>query len=492
MTVEALRLDASRAVRDLESEVVGYRHHLHRNPELSNREAATAAYIADQLRSFGVDEVRTGIAGHGVIGVVRGGRPGTNAIVLRADMDALPVRETSGVEYSSDVKATGPDGISTPVSHACGHDWHMATVLGAARVLSALRAELPGTVYCVFQPAEEGPPPGESGGAQAMLDSDAFADIEPTMAFGMHVSPLPIGTIGYRSGVQFAASTRVEIAIRGRQTHAAMPWLGRDPLLPAAGVIQGAAQLTRRVSALHPAVVTIGHLRDRGRFNIIGDQVTLEGTIRCVDDRDMASLVEAITNLAVGQAHSYGCTAEVRFDQEVPALVNRPEWLEASLPTLRRVVGPDRLLPVSATLGYDDMSAFIRRFGGLYLLCGAQDTRPVVDASGNVDFEPLPGGRGMVPNHHPAFYADDSALRLCTSVHVHIALDHLAGAVRPAAHSPGVALQRPAGGQSEYQTGQGHSDQHADHDGIGAGQADSRDATGRTRTAGEEGPSIGR
>lgn len=431
MTPTMLRNQVDQALRDLEPELIRHRHHLHRNPELSNREIATAAYLVEQLRQFGVDEIRTDLAGHGVIGVIRGGKPGDKTIALRADMDALPVRETSGVSFASDREVEGPNGTSIPVAHACGHDCHMATVLIATKVLAMFRSELPGTVLCVFQPAEEGAPIGEQGGAQVMIDEGAFAGVEPTMVFGMHVSPFPSGTVAYRSGSQFAASTRVEVIIQGRQTHAAMPWLGVDPMPAAAGVIMGAAHLVRRIPVWQPATVTFGHVEDQGRFNIIGDRIRLEGTIRCAEDADMERLKTGLHDLAIGQAQSHDCSADVRFDHDVPAVVNQTEWVESTLPTLRRLVGQERLLVSPPTLGYDDVSALIRRFGGLYVLYGAQDTRWVTDGSGASALEPIAGGRGLVPNHHPSFYAKDDALRCGAAIHAHIALDHLYGLIDP-------------------------------------------------------------
>ena len=214
--------------------LVQARRHLHAHPELSNREVMTASFVAGQLREAGLDEVRTGIAGHGVIGVLRGRLPGNRVAALRADIDALPVAETSGVEFASAVVDSHYPGGPFPVAHACGHDCHTATVLAAAEVLAPLRDKLPGTAMFIFQPAEEGPPVGETGGAQAMLDAGAFSDPAPTMVFGMHVGPLPKGVVGYRIGNQYAASCLVKIVVSGRQVHGSMPWLGVDPMPPAA------------------------------------------------------------------------------------------------------------------------------------------------------------------------------------------------------------------------------------------------------------------
>lgn len=224
--------------------VIGWRRHLHRHPELSNREAATARLVARELTAFGLDEVRTGIAGHGVVGVLRGGRPGERVAALRADMDALPVPDRCGADFAAPGRA----------SHACGHDCHTAMLLGAARALADVRVRerLPGTVLFVFQPAEEGPPVGEEGGARLMVAEGAFADPVPTMAFGMHVTPHPKGWVGYRSGPVYGASCLVRVTVAGRQSHASSPWQGIDPMPAVGALLTGIGQLYRQVSAFGP------------------------------------------------------------------------------------------------------------------------------------------------------------------------------------------------------------------------------------------------
>jgi amidohydrolase len=419
---DAIRRALDRLAADEAERLVRRRRHLHRHPELSNRERRTAAYVARHLRAVGLDEVRTGIAGHGVVGVLRGGRPGARVVALRADMDALPVREASGVPFASTVVDETYPGGPFPVAHACGHDCHTATVMSAATVLATVREQLPGTVLFVFQPAEEGPPLDEQGGAQAMLDAGALADPEPTMVFGMHVSPLPRGHVGHRAGVQYAASCLAEVTISGRQVHASTPWMGVDPLPAAAELISASAQLYRQVAATNAVTVSFGHVEDVGRFNIIGESVALYGTIRCVAEPDMALVQERLRRLAEHIAQAHGCAAEVRFRQEVPAVVNAEPWLRAALPSVRRVVGEERVVEIPPTLGYDDVSVFINAYGGVYLVYGVQDTE-LRDG----DLLPLPGGRGLFPNHSPGFYADDDALADSLRIHVHVAVDHLAG-----------------------------------------------------------------
>lgn len=298
---------------------------------------------------------------------LRGGLSGERVIALRADMDALPVAETSGVQFAStEVDTTYPGG-PFPVSHACGHDCHTAVVLTTARLLARMREQVPGTASCV-----------------------------------------------------------VRIEIHGTQVHGSTPWMGADPMPVAAGIVLGAGQLYRQVQADHAVAVTVGHVEDVGRFNIIGGTVTLYGTIRCTVDADMALLQQRLRRLAEHEAETYGCSADVRYLQPVPAVVNQPRWLEPTLLVLREVLGAERIVEVPPTLGYDDMSVFVNAFGGLYLSYGVQDTTVDGDQLRSVE-----GGRGLVPNHHPAFYADEDSLLDAVRVHAHVALAHLSGRLTP-------------------------------------------------------------
>ncbi|AUH39540.1 M20 metallopeptidase family protein [Streptomyces sp. CMB-StM0423] len=428
MSSDPIHAEVDRRCAAIEPQVVRWRHHLHRNPELPNREAGTAGLIADHLASLDLDAVRTGVSGHGVVGVLRGGAPGDGRVVaLRADIDALPVREESGESFAATVVDEDYPGGPFPVAHACGHDGHTAMLLGAATVLAGLRDRLPGTVLFVFQPAEEGAPAGEKSGAKEMLAQGACDDPVPTMAFGMHLGPLPDKHVGYRVGNQFAASCMVRIVLTGRQVHGSTPWEGVDPV-PAAGAVQvGIGQMYRQVSAFDPITVTIGHIEDVGRFNIVPGEITLWGTIRCVAGAGMGDVRRRLTTLAEQTAAAYGCTASVEYLQDVPAVHNRGEWIDAVLPTVARVVGEDAVFETPPTLGYDDVSEFVNRFGGVYLMLGAQDGRLADDGG----LEPVPGGRGLVSNHNPRFYVDDDALLSGVRLHCHVAYDHLTGALLP-------------------------------------------------------------
>ncbi|MFI6575620.1 M20 family metallopeptidase [Nocardiopsis sp. NPDC050513] len=425
--VESLWEAVDRHTAAIGSKLVGWRHHLHAHPELPNRERDTAALITRHLCSLNLDEVRTGVAGYGVVGVLRGGLPGDRAVALRADIDALPVREDSGVDFASTVVDEDYPGGPFPVAHACGHDCHTAMLMGAAEVLSDLRSELPGTVLFVFQPAEEGPPVDEVGGARAMVASPALLDPAPTMVFGLHVVPLPTGIVGYRVGRLLAASCLVKITVRGQQVHGSMPWLGVDPMPPAAEIVSACGQLYRQVPATSPITVSIGHVEDVGRFNVIGASVVLWGTVRCLDASDMDTVRGRLRRAAEHIALAHGCTADVEYLQSVPPVENTPSWTSAVLPTLRRVVGEGRVKRTEAVLGYDDVSELIDAFGGVFVLLGCQDTEYVGGA-----LRAIPGQRGAATNHDPAFYADDSVLATGTRLYSHVAVDHVAGRLDPA------------------------------------------------------------
>ncbi|RJO70816.1 amidohydrolase [Nocardia panacis] len=419
------RIDVAAAA--VESQVIDWRHHLHAHPELSNRESETAALIADHLRSLGLDEVRTGIAGHGVVGVLRGGLPGDQVVALRADIDALPVVDECGAPFASKVVDESYPGGPFPVSHACGHDCHTAMLLGAASVLAGVRESLPGTVLFVFQPAEEGPPVPERGGAREMLAAGACDDPRPTMAFGFHVTPYPKGVVGYRVGNQFGASCLVKIVITGMQVHGSTPWMGIDTMPAVGAVLTGIGQLYRQVNAFSPVTVSIGHIEDVGRFNIIGRTTTLWGTIRCAVESDMADIRERLETLATHCSQAYNCSATVDYMQDVPAVHNTKPWIDASLPSLCRVAGVNGVVETIPTLGYDDVSEFVNRYGGIYVTLGVQDTELADDGTPR----PIEGGRGIAVNHNPRFYADDDTLVTGVRLHCHVAYDHLTGVLVP-------------------------------------------------------------
>ena len=421
---EELYEDLDRLAGQVAPEVIEWRHHLHQHPELPNREQNTAKYVAAHLEDLKLDEVRTGIAGHGVVGVLRGGAPGGRVMALRADIDALPVKERAEAEFASAVTDEDYPGGPFPVAHACGHDCHTAMLMGAASVLAEMRHRLPGTVLFVFQPAAAGPPPDEQGGAAQMEAEDALADPAPTMVYGHHVAPLPKGYVGYRAGNQYGASCMIKIVVSGEQVHGSTPWRGTDPMPAAAEIISAIGQLYRQVNAFDPVTISIGHLEDAGRFNIIGGRVTLWGTIRCAIESDMKSVQRVLARTAGNMAQAYGCTAKTEYLQDVPAVHNDPAWVGATLPTLERTAGPGKVVVTPPTLGYDDVSVFVNKYGGLYVMLGVQD---VEYADG--ELREVPGGRGLVVNHNPGFYADDSVLVTGVRLHAAVAVGHLAGRI---------------------------------------------------------------
>lgn len=414
-----------RAADEIDEQVIAWRHHLHRHPELSNREVETSRMVADHLRSLELDEVRTGIAGHGVVGVLHGGAAGDRVVALRADIDALPLREESGVDFASTVVDEDYPGGPYPVAHACGHDCHTAMLMGAASILADVRDELPGTVLFVFQPAEEGPPIDEEGGAREMDAEGALADPQPTMVFGMHVTPYPKGVVAYLAGNQYGASVLMRITVSGKGVHGSTPWAGIDPLPPAADIVAAMGQVYRQLPGYDPLAITIGHVEDQGRFNVVGESVRMYGTIRSTVEPDMDIAREHVRRTAEHIAQAYGATAEVEFLQPVPAVHNTQPWIDAILPTLEHVIGHDHLVRAPPGLGYDDVSYFVNRYGGTYLQIGAQDTELRPDGT----MAPIPGGRGIAMNHNPHFYADDSVLPTGVRIHCNVALDHLTGAI---------------------------------------------------------------
>ncbi|MDY5589061.1 MAG: amidohydrolase [Arcanobacterium sp.] len=413
------------AAKTIEPNVISWRHHLHQYPELSNREVKTAEYIAQRLRDFGFrnDEICEQVGGTGVLARLTG-KHSAKAVLLRADIDALPVKEETDLPYKSNQVQDYPGG-PFPVAHACGHDCHMSMLLGAAQVLASRREQIPGTVYFAFQPAEEGAPGDEEGGAAFMLRSPEFQHLSPrpSLAFGIHVIPAPTGMVGWTPEVQNAASEMLKITVTGEQVHGSSPWAGRDPLPPAADIISAMGQLYRQFDAKDAFTISIGHVEDQGRFNIVGEQVTLFGTVRCLNAELIDDINTAIVRTCRNIAAAYNCAGEVEFHQQVPAVVNSPETIAALQPALIAAAGgEDRVFTAPASLGYDDVSEFINVYGGMYALLGVQDVEPVLNGLPRA----TAGGRGFVPNHSPRFYANDAALLTGVRMHLAVVAQHLA------------------------------------------------------------------
>ena len=363
------RIDS--AAQAVEAQVIEWRRDFHANPELGNREKRTAKIVAEHLKSLGLDEVRTGVAHTGVIGVLKGKLPG-KVVALRADMDALPVTEEVDVPFASKVRTIW-NGEEVGVMHACGHDCHTAILMGVATVLAGLRKQLRGTVKFIFQPAEEMPPKGEDGGAKMMIQEGALQDPAPQAIFGLHVtSRQNVGSIGYRPGPTMASSDRFGITVHGRQTHGAAPWLGVDPIVTAAQVVLGLQTVVSRGVdiAREPAVVTVGMIKGGVRENIIPDSVEMRGTVRTFDEEMRDDIHERVTTLAEAIARGSRAGCKVCIQKNYPVTVNDPALTEAMLPTLQRVAGPDRLQHVPKVTGAEDFSIFQQVVPGLFFFVG--------------------------------------------------------------------------------------------------------------------------
>jgi amidohydrolase len=399
----------------IEAQVIAWRRDLHQHPELGNREFRTAGIVAGHLRALGFDEVRTGVAHTGVVGLLAGALPGP-VVALRADMDGLPVTEEVDLPFAS--KARGEwNGEGVGVMHACGHDCHVAILMGVAQVLAGLRAQLRGSVKFIFQPAEEMPPEGEDGGARLMIEQGALQDPVPQAIFGLHVtSRLPVGVIGYRPGPTMASSDKLKITIHGRQTHGAAPWLGVDPIVTAAQVVLGLQTVVSRQIDIcrEPAVVTLGTIRGGVRENIIPESVEMRGTIRSFDEAMRDDIHERVTTLAeaISRGSRAGCT--VCISKNYPVTVNDPALTARMLPTLDRVAGGSGALLVPKVTGAEDFSFYQRVVPGLFFFVG------IVPAG----VDPTQAAS----NHSPRFFVDEGGLVVGVRALAQLACDFLESA----------------------------------------------------------------
>ncbi|HEY8849834.1 MAG TPA: amidohydrolase [Thermoanaerobaculia bacterium] len=397
------------AAKKVEPKVIDCRRDIHQHPELGNREFRTSKLIAERLRELGI-EVKTPIAHTGVIGLLRGGKPG-RVVALRADMDALPVVEQVDVPFKSTVRTTY-NGQEVGVMHACGHDAHVAILLGVAEVLSGIRQELPGTVVFLFQPAEEGAPQGEEGGAALMVKEGALDNPKVDAVFGLHVtSRYPVGQIAYRPGAELAAVDSFRIKVHGKQTHGAYPWLGVDPIVTASQIVLALQTIPSRQLdvSLAPAVVTVGAIHGGVRNNIIPDEVEMIGTIRSLDAKMRDEIHKRIKRTAENIAESAGATAEVTIENGYPITYNDPALTERMVPTLRRLTRDVQV--VNPTLGAEDFSFYQQKVPGLFFWLG---TRP-----------PNQTAEQAASNHSPLFYVDESGLGLGVRALAHVAVDFL-------------------------------------------------------------------
>ena len=393
-----------------EQRVIAIRRDIHQHPELGNREVRTAKLVADRLRELGI-EAKTGVAHTGVVGILKGGKPG-RVVALRADMDALPVTEQVDLPFASKVRTTY-NGIETGVMHACGHDAHVAILLGVAEVLAGMRTELPGTVKFLFQPAEEGAPQGEEGGAELMVKEGALENPRPDAVFGLHVtSRFPAGTVAYKPGSMMAAVDTLTIEVRGKQTHGAYPWLGVDPIVVASQIVLGLQTIPSRQldSTVAPSIVTIGMIQGGIRNNIIPDSVKMLGTIRSLDKAMQKEIHDRIRRTAESIAASAGATASVTIETGYPIVYNDPAITERAAPVLKRSF--EEAIVTNAVLGAEDFSFFQEKVPGLFYWIG---TRPK-----NQTAEEAPS------NHSPLFYVDESGLIYGVRSLAAVALEFLA------------------------------------------------------------------
>lgn len=399
-----------RQAEALYSDVVDWRRHFHAHPELSNREFETAAYIAEFLESLDID-VETGIAHTGVVGVLEGGRPGP-VVGLRADMDALPVPARADLPFSPDVTSEYL-GEEVPVSHACGHDTHMAMLMGVASMFAERRDELPGTIKFIFQPAEEGTPPGEEGGAEMMVAEGVLNNPDVDVIFGQHIwSPSPAGQLGYRSHGAMAASDQFTITVHGKQTHGSTPWTGVDPVTTAAQIINGMNTIVSRQTELTKAaaVISFGRVRAGVRNNIIPESAELIGTIRTLDPAMQDKIHEDIRRTAEHIAASQGATVTVDIERGYPVTFNDPALTEQMAPTLKRVAG-DQAVVVDPLTAAEDFSFFQKKVPGLYYFVGGRPS----DVS----------AEEVAPHHTPDFRIEESAMKTGVRALAGLTIDYM-------------------------------------------------------------------
>ncbi len=400
--------DVDQAVDRLGATIIDIRHQIHQNPELGNREFETAKLIAAYLEELGFDEVQTGIAHTGVVGILKGSQPGT-VVAVRADMDALPVTEDTPYPFKSTVRTTYLD-QEVGVMHACGHDIHVAVQLGVAKVLAEMRDEIPGTVKFIFQPAEEGPPPGEEGGADLMVRENVLENPRPSAIFGLHtLYDLEVGRVGFTVGPALAAVDHFRIKVRGRQAHGAQPHQSIDPIVMASQVIMAFQTIrSRNLPPLEPSVVTVGIVRGGTRFNIIPAEVHLEGTVRTYNPDVRDDIERRMGEILAGITMAGGGTYELDYERGTPATINNEILAKEMLPTLERVVGATNVEMLDPTMGGEDFAYYANQVPGFFYRLGS--LKP-----GNVS-----GG-----HHTPNFMADDGAVPVGIRVMSNLLLDYL-------------------------------------------------------------------
>lgn len=394
---------------DIEEKLIEWRRDFHKNPELSNREFKTAEKIASHLKSLGL-EVETNIAKTGVVGILKGNNPG-KVVAIRADIDALPVTERNSLPFKSEVKTTFLN-TETGVMHACGHDTHIAILMATAEVFSKHKDKINGTIKFVFQPAEEGPPPGEEGGAKLMIKEGVLDNPKVDAIFGLHInSQTPVGTIKYKSGGIMASVERFVVNVKGKQTHGSQPWSGVDPILISAKIIDGFQTIISREARLtdEAAVITVGKITAGTRFNIIPESAEMIGTVRTLDSDMRLLIMRRMNEMAADIAKAYGGSATIDWQNNTVVTDNDPDLTAQVLPSLQKAAGKDNVTLMKATTGGEDFSYFQEKVPGVYFFLGGM----------------TPGNTESFPHHTPDFKIDESGLLLGVKAFTQVTLDYL-------------------------------------------------------------------
>ena len=396
-------------VANIEDKVIEWRRDFHQNPELSNREFKTAEKIAAHLKSLGM-EVQTGIAHTGVVGILKGEKPG-KVLALRADIDGLPVPERADLPFKSTAKGEF-NGAEVPVMHACGHDTHIAILMGVAEIMSKNTDKIKGTVKFIFQPAEEGAPEGEEGGAKMMIKEGVLKNPDVDAIFGLHIgSGQPANTIAYKSGGIMAAAQRFEINVKGKQTHGSTPWTGIDPIMASVKIIDGLQTLISRESELtnEAVVISVGKITSGVRNNIIPETAQIVGTIRTLDYDMQKHINNRMKEMVPAIAKAYRAEATVDISDGTAITFNHVELTKQMLPSLEKAAGKDRVIEISAITGAEDFSFYQQAVPGMFFFLGGM----------------TPGNTESFPHHTPDFYIDESGMLLGVKTFIQLSLDYL-------------------------------------------------------------------
>lgn len=390
----------AQAAEALRAKMVGQRRDFHMHPELSNREERTSRIVAEKLRALGLDDVKTGVGKYGVVALLKGSKPGP-VVAVRADMDALPIQETIDVPYKSLVPG---------VKHACGHDAHTTIELGVAEVLSRMRDQISGSIKFIFQPAEEGAPQGEEGGAALMIKEGALENPRPQAIFGLHTGAFEVGQIAYHSGPAMASSDRFTITIRGKKAHGAQPQSGIDAIVVASECVTALQTIhSRRIDPIEPLVITVGTMKGGDRFNIIAGEVKMEGTMRTMSESVRTRSQEMMRQTLAGVTSSYGATFDLEFDQPNPVTYNDPRLVEETLPSIRRVVGDANVVAPKPFMPAEDFSLYQKVIPGFFYFLGVANK-----------------SKGLMPAWHTAdFDIDEESLVVGVKVMSNVLLDYL-------------------------------------------------------------------